>query len=82
MPPHHHDSPPHEGPAHLPAPKPHWSRMEQMPDEEVLRFAPPEIRRLWRKLAQVEEGLAAIHQQNDKILAALQRLERSEAPKS
>lgn len=87
MPPHpHHEphhEPPHDGPHHQPpAPKPHWSRLDQMPDEEVLRFAPPEIRRLWRKLAQVEAGLTAVHQQNEKILAALQRLERPEAPKS
>ena len=56
--------------------------MEQMPDEDVLRFAPPEIRRLWRKLAQVEEALVAVQQQNDQILAALQRLERTETPKA
>lgn len=47
--------------------------MEDMPDEEVLRFAPPEIRRLWRKLARIEEGLLAVHQQNEKILSALQK---------
>lgn len=45
-----------------------------MPDEEVLRFAPPEIRRLWSKLAQLEQRVAAVQQQNEQILAALARL--------
>jgi uncharacterized membrane-anchored protein len=49
-----------------------------MPDEEVLRFAPPEIRRLWSKLAQVEQRLATVQEQNEQILAALNRL----APKA
>ncbi len=47
--------------------------MEQMPDEEVLRFAPPEIRRLWHKLAQVESALATVRQQNEEILALLRK---------
>jgi hypothetical protein len=45
--------------------------MEQMSDEDVMRFAPPEIRRLWRKLNQVEEGLAVLQAQQREILAAL-----------
>jgi len=85
MPPHHHHEPhhepPHDGPHHPPpGPKPHWSRLDQMPDEEVLRFAPPEIRRLWSKLAQLEQRVAAVQQQNDQILAALARLEAARPP--
>jgi len=50
--------------------------MEQMPDEDVLRYAPPEIRRLWRKITKLEEAVSALHQQNAQILEALERLER------
>lgn len=42
-----------------------------MSDEDVMRFAPPEIRRLWRKLNQVEEGLSVMQAQQREILAAL-----------
>lgn len=33
-----------------------------MKDEEVLRFAPPEIRRLWKRLIGVEERVTEIHE--------------------
>lgn len=51
-----------------------------MPDEDVLRFAPPEIRRLWGKLAQLEQRVATLQQQNEQILAALARLEKGGPP--
>lgn len=50
--------------------------MEQMPDEDVLRYAPPEIRRLWRKITKLEEAVTTLQQQNTQILEALERLER------
>lgn len=56
--------------------------MEQMSDEDVLRYAPPEIRRLWHKVAQAEAGIAGLQQQNEKILAALERIEKAVAGKS
>ncbi len=45
--------------------------MEQMPDEDVLRYAPPEIRRLWRKLATIENTLATVQAQQAEILQLL-----------
>lgn len=68
MPPPHHHPPHHDAP---PPPKPHWASMEQMPDEDVLRYAPPEIRRLWRKLAAVENTLATVQAQQAEILQLL-----------
>lgn len=57
--------PPPEGPPHSP---PHWAGLDQMKDEEVLRFAPPEIRRLWKRLISVEEQVADVQ-------ATLKRIE-------
>jgi hypothetical protein len=34
--------------------------MEGMRDEDVLRFAPPEIRRLWKRVISVESQLSTI----------------------
>lgn len=45
--------------------------MEQFSDEEVMRFAPPEIRRLWRKLLQIEEGMADLRKQQQEVLRLL-----------
>jgi hypothetical protein len=53
MPEHPHHPPP------PPGPKPHWAAIENLPDAELLRFAPPEIRRLHTKLTAVEAALAA-----------------------
>jgi hypothetical protein len=39
-----------------------------MKDEDVLRFAPPEIRRVWKRVVSVEEQL-------QEMKAALQRIE-------
>jgi len=39
-----------------------------MKDEDVLRFAPPEIRRLWRRVVGLEDQIADVK-------AALQRIE-------
>jgi hypothetical protein len=33
---------------------------ENMKDEDVLRFAPPEIRRLWKRVVSIEEQIADI----------------------
>ncbi len=33
-----------------------------MKDEEVLRFAPPEIRRLWKRLLSVETQVVEVHE--------------------
>lgn len=41
---------------------------DSMKDEEVLRFAPPEIRRVWRRVVAIEEQLGEMR-------AALQRIE-------
>jgi hypothetical protein len=49
--------------------------MEQMADEDVLRFAPPEIRRLWRKLESLESRLEVLGRQQEEILAAVRRLD-------
>lgn len=61
--------PPHEGPPPPPPhePPPHWRGSDQMKDEDVLRFAPPEIRRLWKRLVSVEEQVAKIQQSLDRI---------------
>lgn len=58
-PPHPHDGGP---PAHHPPPPapPHWASTEGMKDEDVLRFAPPEIRRLWRRVVAVETQVTDI----------------------
>ena len=55
--------------------------MEQMSDDDVLRYAPPEIRRLWHKVAQVEERLTEVQRQNEQILTALTQLQSVAAPK-
>jgi hypothetical protein len=34
--------------------------MDHMQDEEVLRFAPPEIRRLWKRVVAVESQLGEV----------------------
>jgi len=45
-------------------PPPHGphANFDQMQDEEVLRFAPPEIRRIWKKLLSVEEQVGEMRQ--------------------
>jgi len=81
MPPHHHHPhSPHHDPHHTPPPpppKPHWASMEQMPDEDVLRYAPPEIRRIWRKLANVETALTEVRAQQAEILELLRKANRA-----
>lgn len=51
--------------------------MEQMPDEDVLRYAPPEIRRIWRKLASVENALTEIRAQQAEMLELLRQAKRT-----
>lgn len=51
-------APPHEGPP----PPPHWANTEGMKDEDVLRFAPPEIRRLWKRMISVESQISDIRE--------------------
>ena len=51
--------------------------MEQMPDEDVLRYAPPEIRRIWRKLANVETALTEVRAQQAEILELLRKANRA-----
>jgi hypothetical protein len=41
---------------------------DSMKDEEVLRFTPPEIRRIWRRIVAIEEQMGELR-------AALQRIE-------
>ncbi len=74
----HHPHPP--GPHHPrrgedipPHPKPHWNHLDQLSDEGVLKYAPPEIRRLWTKLLQIESSLAMIQTQDEEILTRLPR---------
>jgi hypothetical protein len=38
-----------------------------MKDEDVLRFAPPEIRRLWRRMVSIETQVADIRASLQKI---------------
>lgn len=56
--------PDHDGPPPPPPhrPPPHWNNLDQMKDEDVLRFAPPEIRRLWKRMVGVEEQLADVRE--------------------
>lgn len=56
--------PPPDGPH----PPPHWAGVDQMNDEEVLRFAPPEIRRLWKRMQSLEQKV-------DTLGATLLRIE-------
>ncbi len=64
--------PPPDGPPPPPGQPPtarvSWAAIDQMKDEDVLRFAPPEIRRVWKRVVSVEEQLLEIKQ-------ALQRIE-------
>lgn len=61
--------PPHEGPpTHHGPPPPGWAMSDGMKDEDVLRFAPPEIRRLWRRVTAIEAQLS-------EIKSALERIE-------
>lgn len=48
--------------------------MEQLSDEEVMRFAPPEIRRLARRLSEVESRLELMQQNQQQILDLLRQL--------
>ena len=64
MPPPHGPSP-QEG---SPPPPPHWANAEGMKDEDVLRFAPPEIRRLWKRMISLESQMAH-------VLESLKRIE-------
>lgn len=44
-----------------PPPPPHLrGNLDHMQDEEVLRFAPPEIRRLWKRMLSVETQLSEV----------------------
>lgn len=64
-PPSHDSGPPtHHGP---PPAAPHWAATEGMKDEDVLRFAPPEIRRLWRRMVSIETQVADIRASLQKI---------------
>lgn len=69
--------PPHEGPPHPPhhppEPPPHWRGSDQMKDEDVLRFAPPEIRRLWKRLVSVEAQVIEIQETLRRIEALLKK---------
>lgn len=47
--------------------------MDQLSDEEVMRFAPPEIRRLARRIGEVENRLKLLQETQTEILALLQR---------
>lgn len=47
--------------------------MDQLSDEEVMRFAPPEIRRLARRLGEVETRLKALQETQAEILSLLKR---------
>jgi hypothetical protein len=44
-----------------------------MGDEEVLRFAPPEIRRLWKRMGRIEEQLGDVQEALKRIEAALEK---------
>lgn len=59
---------PHDG---LPAPKPHWAALDQMKDEDVLRFAPPEIRRIWKRIESLELQLDDIRKTLGRIESLL-----------
>ena len=50
--------PPH--PAEPPGPPHLRGNMDHMQDEEVLRFAPPEIRRLWKRMLTLETQLGEV----------------------
>ena len=64
----HHDH--HDG---HPSPHAHarGAAMEQLSDEEVMRFAPPEIRRLARRIGEVETRLRDLQETQQEILAML-----------
>lgn len=62
---------PHDPP---PAPKPHWEAIDRLPDEELLRFAPPEIRRLHRKVAAIEAGQQRLAEELTAIRGLLERM--------
>jgi hypothetical protein len=44
-----------------------------MKDEDVLRFAPPEIRRLWKRVVGIEEQVAEVKAAVDRIEELLRR---------
>jgi len=59
-----HGPPPHEGP---PPPPPHGANTDGMKDEDVLRFAPPEIRRIWKRMISLETQMSDIQESLKRI---------------
>lgn len=55
-------------------PRAHWAAIDQMPDDELMRFAPPEIRRLHRKLVAMEAGQQQMAAEIAQIRVLLERL--------
>ena len=52
--------------------------MEQMSDDDVLRYAPPEIRRMWRKLGALENALTELRAQQAETLQLLRELKNAD----
>ncbi len=68
--------PPHDDP-HGPPTPPHARHLgDGARDEDVLRFAPPEIRRIWKRLVSVEEKLDAAVAALARVEALLERRDR------
>lgn len=50
------------------------SAADQLSDEEIMRFAPPEIRRLARRISDLESRLREMQDNQSEILALLKSL--------